>query len=127
MDGFQLVSGNMVERKNHDQRYVWIALMTKNLHDLLAQQEAMRQANASTTGIEAMMARISAEVTADAAEKMADFAIPYRKDIKIFPPDIVLGAAKKHRTALESLSKTPEQEKAIRDLDAFINETQVVI
>jgi hypothetical protein len=88
----------------------------------LAQQEAARHATGEH-GVDAMLALISAQVTADAAaKKAADHAVSFRDDLKTFPADVVLTAARKHRDDLAALPiPTPDRQQALDDMDAFLS------
>jgi hypothetical protein len=91
-----------------------------DLSDYLAQREAQRVAEGSPRTLDAIMAKISANVTAEAAAKI-DHAAQYRNDIKSLVAT-VLAAARSHRNTLNARPDTPDKTKAMRDLDAFISE-----
>jgi len=54
---------------------------------------------------------------------MADFAAPFRRDLREFPADIVIAAAKRHLLDLRQLCQTvPDRDQAIADIEAFLRE-----
>jgi hypothetical protein len=64
-------------------------------------------------------------VSGGKSETTTDYAESFRRDIGVFPPDIVLMAARRHVLDLKALSReTPGCEKAIDDVEAFIKEHQ---